>query len=176
MSKVNRPLLLLLLFIVCHTTSSRRWGNSYWMENLDDAYFDMSKSMGNGVTQVEWQLDRTTSPSPAAPPSGKCTLKFLSERDNLRGTNVAIFSTGETGYWRVKGSSGGAPILNASYDKALSSTARYIEIEVPSKKNRSVLVYELPMGTGSVQPMAVVGRGTGRVRYYEKGPLSLIHI
>ena len=49
-----------------------------------------------------------------------------------------------------------------------------IEIDVPSDEpgDRSVITYNFPMGTGSIQPLAVVAKGKGSIKYYPNGKSS----
>jgi len=35
-----------------------KMGKSYWMEDLDDAYYDMGLGKGLDVTKAEWQVER----------------------------------------------------------------------------------------------------------------------
>lgn len=169
----QKHLSLSILFIIIQSVAGR-WGSSFYMENLDDAYFDMSKGMGNGVTKVDWEVDRQTTISTRKKtskidlPSGKCQLQFLSKRDPIRNANKAVFSSGEVGYWKLKQSPPAEKsLLESSYEEAVESCTRRIEIEVPSRKDRSMIVYDLPVGTGNVQPLAVVSQGKGSVKYYE---------
>lgn len=165
---------------------SRRFGTSYYLEDMDEAYYDMGQSMDQGITKVDWQMERklATKPSKKTKASAgstgsalnlneKCTLKFISSANKRRrGSEVVLFSTGEVGYWKIKNPSA-PPVLTASYNKALASLSRSIEIEVPSASDsgndKGVLVYTLTLGAGTVQPLAVLARGKGSVKYYPRG-------
>lgn len=168
----------------------RRFGTSYYLEDMDEAYYDMGASMGQGITKVDWQMDRklmpkkrTTTQQQQQPNlNEKCSLKFLSSSNRRRrGSEVVLFSTGEVGYWKIKNPTVSSNVLTASYNKALASLSRSIEIEVPSSSpsdgnsnndndnDEGVLVYTLTLGAGTVQPLAVLARGKGSVKYYPKG-------
>merc|ERR1711862_961355 len=144
---------LLSLSLIPCKVYSRRFGTSYYLEDMDEAYYDMGQSMGQGITKVDWQMERKLlSPKAILGKSTKkatdknnnnlnekCTLKFLSSSNrNRRGSEVVIFSTGEIGYWKIKNPAPNAVLLTqASYNKALSSLSRSIEIEVPSSDSSS---------------------------------------
>lgn len=109
-----------------------------------------------------------------APREGMCTLKFLSERGGKAGSKICLFSTGEVGHWRLMKPRSRIPILNSSYEKALESSSRFVEIEVPSQNrgDRSLLLYRLFMGTGTVQALAAVSKGKGNILFYPKGRIG----
>jgi len=166
---------IILSFLQKHA-DCRRFGTSYYLEDMDEAYYDMGASMGQGITKVDWQMERKLMPKKGASAqqpnlNEKCTLKFLSSSNRRRrGSEVVLFSTGEIGYWKIKNPTVSSNVLTTSYNKALSSLNRAIEIEVPSSDNENgVLVYTLTLGAGTVQPLAVLARGKGSVKYYPKG-------
>jgi len=91
--------------------------------------------------------------------------------------NVALFSTGEVGMWKiVKPEGSQKSITTCSYDEAILASSNCIEIEVPSNKpgDRSTVVYNFPMGSGSVQALAVISKTKGTVKYYRNGKASPI--
>lgn len=177
---------LIILSLFQKHAYCRRFGTSYYLEDMDEAYYDMGASMGQGITKVDWQMERklmpkkgTTTQQQQPNLNEKCSLKFLSSSNRRRrGSEVVLFSTGEVGYWKIKNPTVSSNVLTASYNKALASLSRSIEIEVPSSSSSDgdngnnddgVLVYTLTLGAGTVQPLAVLARGKGSVKYYPKG-------
>lgn len=183
--------LLVLLSIVCLASfSDAKMGKSYWMEDVGEAYYDMGVGKGLDVTKTEWQIERVSTikskggKKKGVPKmDGKCTVRFLSSKDNMETGNLVLFSTGEIGEWSVKNpiniqqqqQGGGASLVNLSYDNAIRSTTPSIEIEVSSSdslKDRSCVVYSFPIGAGSIQPLAVLAKSKGSVKYYPNGRSS----
>ena len=170
--------------------SDAKVGRSYWMEDLDDAYYDMGLGKGLDVTKAEWQVERIVKNGSkhAKNPNlnGKCTVRFLTSKSSTMkgGGNVALFSTGEVGLWRVVQPNMAPPnsqqaqqrksLASCSYDEAVKSSSPSIEIEVLSDKpgDRSTVVYNFPMGSGSIQPLSVLVKTKGSVKYYPNGKTS----
>lgn len=141
----------------------------------------MGLGRGLDVTKTEWEVKRTTvaDDKKGLKLDGTCRIRFITNKDNMAGGNLALFSTGEVGMWKVvkpDTTTNSNSIDNTSYDDAVKASSSCIEIEVPSTKrgDRSMLVYNFPMGTGSIQPLAVLVKTKGSVKYYPNGRSSPI--
>lgn len=171
-------LLVCMVFALLQHSSDAKMGKSYWMEDLDEAYYDMGFGKGLDVTKTEWQVERVVKNGNKAPKlDGMCNIRFLSSKSTMSSGNVALFSTGEVGIWKiVKPEVEQKSITTCSYDEAIIASSNSIEIEVPSNKpgDRSTVVYNFPMGSGSVQALAVIAKTKGTVKYYANGKASPI--
>lgn len=156
-----------------------KFGGGANEEEIDDTFYEMTEDKGGfDITKVEWKLEMTSVDSKKGPKGKSSTVRFLGGKNPTDG-KVALFSTGEVGSWTFiqpnkEVSFEGTPVtprlVNTSYDEALKASNINIEIEVPStqKGDKSMIVYNFPIGAGNVQSMAAVVRGKGTVKYYPK--------
>jgi len=170
--------------------SNAKVGGGFYMENMDDAFFKMGMGRGLDVTKTEWKVERNILNNQAAKEhkdlKGTCTIRFIdSKNTGSLSKNIALFSTGEVGEWKVVSPQKGKPFTSCSYEDAVKSTLSALEIEVKSSSknkgnsksqgggddtsNKSSIVYHFPITGGALQPVAVLAKTAGSVKYYPNG-------